>query len=78
LAKAGQNSSYGIAILSFIFVFFAINNASWFGTTWVYPAELMPLHLREKGMGFAVIFYWLFDFMMVEITPIALKHIGYR
>lgn len=78
LARAGESSSYGIAILSFIFVFFAINNASWFGTTWVYPAELMPLHLREKGMGLAVIFYWLFDFMMVEITPIALERIGYR
>lgn len=73
-----QNQAYGIGILSLIFVFFAINNASWFGTTWVYPAELMPLSLREKGMGFAVIFYWLFDFMMVEITPIALQNISYR
>ncbi|MCJ1303517.1 hypothetical protein MMC08_006327 [Hypocenomyce scalaris] len=75
---AGNSNSYGIAVLSFIFVFFALNNGSWFGTTWVYPAELMPLHLRERGMGFAVIWYWLFDFMMVEITPIALKNIGYK
>jgi hypothetical protein len=74
----GGANSYGIAILSFIFLFSAVNDASWFGTSWVYPAELMPLHLREKGMGLAVILYWLFDFMMVEITPIALKNIGYK
>jgi sugar porter (SP) family MFS transporter len=74
----GGADSYGIAILSFIFLFSAVNDASWFGTSWVYPAELMPLHLREKGMGLAVILYWLFDFMMVEITPIALTNIGYK
>jgi hypothetical protein len=75
---SGEHKAHGIATLSFIFIFYAINCSTWFGVTWLYPAELMPLHIREKGMGIAVVFYWLFQFMMVEITPIALKNIGYR
>jgi hypothetical protein len=75
---SGAHKIHGIVTLSFIFVFYAINCSTWFGVTWLYPAELMPLRIREKGMGIAVVFYWLFQFMMVEITPIALQNIGYR
>ncbi|KAK5215405.1 hypothetical protein LTR96_011165 [Exophiala xenobiotica] len=47
-------------------------------TYYVPDTELMPLHIREKGMGIAVFTYWIFQFMIVEITPIVLKNIGYR
>lgn len=76
--KSGDQRAHGIATLSFIYIYYAINVGSWFGITWLYPAELMPLHIREKGMGIAVIFYWLFQFMMVEVTPIALTDISYK
>jgi sugar porter (SP) family MFS transporter len=77
-APAEGSSAFGIATLAMIYLYYAINMMSWYPISWVYPAELMPLHVREKGMGFAVIIYWLFQFMMVEITPIALKNIDYQ
>lgn len=77
-APKGGNSAYGIVTLAFLFLYYAINVSSWFPITWLYPAELMPLKIREKGMGIAVFFYWMFQFMIVEVTPIALTNITYR
>ncbi|OAP55182.1 hypothetical protein AYL99_10882 [Fonsecaea erecta] len=77
-APKGGSSTYGIVTLAFLFLYYAINITSWFPITWLYPAELMPLKIREKGMGIAVFFYWMFQFMIVEVTPIALTNISYR
>ncbi len=77
-APAKGSPAYGIVTLSFVFVYYAVNISTWYPITWLYPAELMPLHIREKGMGIAVFTYWIFQFMIVEVTPIALKNIGYR
>jgi MFS family permease len=73
-----HNKTHGIVTLTFIFIFYVINCSTWFGITWVYPGEIMPLRVRERGMGLAVIFYWLFQYMFVLITPIALTNIGYK
>lgn len=77
-APATGSPEFGIAILALIYLYYAINISSWYPITWLYPAELMPLRVREKGMGIAVFFYWIFQFMIVEITPIALTNIGYK
>ena len=42
------------------------------------PAEVLPLQIREKGLALGNCFYWLFQFMMVEITPIAIENIYYK
>lgn len=42
------------------------------------PAEVLPLQIREQGLAIGNMFYWLFQFMMVEITPIAIKNIYYK
>lgn len=74
----GGSKAYGIATIAFIYIYYAINITSWYPITWLYPAELMPLRIREKGMGIAVFFYWIFQFLIVEITPVALTNIGYK
>lgn len=76
-APPGGSRAYGIAIMTFIFTFYAANNA-WFPVSWVYPGEIMPIHLREKGMAIATVIGWLFDFLIVQVTPIALGNIGYK
>lgn len=77
-APATGNSVFGIATLAFTYLYYAINMSSWYPIGWVYSAELMPLRAREKGMGIAVFFYWILQFMIVEITPIAITNIGYK
>lgn len=42
------------------------------------PAEVLPLQIREQGLAIGNMFYWLFQFMIVEITPIAIKNIYYK
>lgn len=39
---------------------------------------MLPLQIREQGLAIGNMFYWLFQFMMVEITPIAIKNIYYK
>jgi hypothetical protein len=50
----------------------------WMATSWVYPAEILPLSLRAKGTGLAAAADFLGNFVVVEITPPALKNIGYK
>ena len=61
-----------------IFLYYGGNAVTWLGPSWAYPAEILPLQIREKGLALGNICYWLFQFMIVEITPIAITNIGYR
>ena len=56
----------------------AIMRACQFGSDLTATGEILPLRIREKGLALGNILYWLFQFMMVEITPIALTSIGYK
>lgn len=80
LPDSGSSNSkaFGIAIVSMIFLFFAIFSATWLGPSWMYSAEILPLKGRSHGMGLATIFYWMFNFMIVMITPTALANISWK
>lgn len=47
-------------------------------TVWVYPPEILPLKIRAKGASLAAAADFLGNFLVVEITPPALKNIGYK
>ncbi|KAK9448237.1 general substrate transporter [Limtongia smithiae] len=70
--------SYGIAIVSFIFIYFAGFSACWLGPSFMYSAEILPLKGRTHGMGLGIVFYWLFNFLIVMITPTALERISWK
>ena len=73
-----KNHSYGIAAVVMLFIFYGGNSACWLGPSWAYPAEILPLQIREKGLALGNCCYWAFQFMMVEITPIAIDNIYYK
>ena len=50
----------------------------WLLTRSCSPAEVLPLQIREKGLALGNCFYWLFQFVMVEITPIAIEDIYHK
>ncbi|KAK7897171.1 hypothetical protein LTR67_005060 [Exophiala xenobiotica] len=68
----------GIAAVFFVFAFEGCFTWGWMATSWVYPAEILPLSIRAKGMGLAAAADFLGNFIVVEITPPALKNIGYK
>lgn len=77
-APAAGSKSHGIAAVVMVFLYYGGNAATWLGPSWAYPAEVLPLQIREKGLALGNVFYWLFQFMIVEVTPIALTNIGYK
>jgi hypothetical protein len=46
--------------------------------TWLYPAEITPLSIRAAGNGVSTAGNWIFNFVVVLITPIAFATIGHK
>lgn len=64
------------AVLLFVFnTFFAIG---WLGMTWLYPSEIVPLRIRAPSSALSTSANWIFNFMVVMITPIAFANITYK
>ncbi|KAJ6126829.1 hypothetical protein N7523_002441 [Penicillium sp. IBT 18751x] len=72
------NSQAGIAAAVFLFVFNTFFAWGWLGMTWLYPAEIVPLRIRAPANALATSSNWIFNFMVVMITPVAFDTIGYR
>lgn len=70
--------SYGFGIVFFIYLYFAVFSATWLAGSWMYPAEILPLRIRGPGNSIAVFWYWIWNFVIVMITPTALDNIGYK
>ena len=69
-------SGIGAAVMLFLFEgFFTIGFQA---TVWVYPSEILPLRLRARGSAVSTACNWIFDYMIVQITPVAIGSIGYR
>ncbi|KAJ5125479.1 hypothetical protein N7448_004799 [Penicillium atrosanguineum] len=72
------NSQAGIAAAVFLFVFNTFFAWGWLGMTWLYPAEIVPLRIRAPANALATSSNWIFNFMVVMITPVAFDTIGYK
>lgn len=74
-AKA-TNPAPGYAAVVFLFLFNTFFAIGWLGMTWLYPAEITPLSIRAAANGISTSANWLFNFMVVLITPIAFANIS--
>jgi hypothetical protein len=45
---------------------------------WVYPSEVLPLKLRQRGSSVSTACNWICNFLVVYITPPAIQNIGYK
>ncbi|KAJ5679586.1 hypothetical protein N7462_007830 [Penicillium macrosclerotiorum] len=68
----------GIAAAVFLFVFNTFFAWGWLGMTWLYPAEIVPLRIRAPANALATSGNWIFNFLVVMITPVAFDSIGYK
>lgn len=68
----------GIVAATAIFLYEGFFTWGWQGNLWCYTAEILPLDCRSKGMGCAVGFQWVWNFVMIFVTPIGLTNIGWR
>ncbi|GAB1209327.1 hypothetical protein APSETT445_008099 [Aspergillus pseudonomiae] len=67
-----------IACIVFLFVFNTFFAIGWLGMTWLYPAEIVPLKIRAPANALATSSNWIFNFLVVMITPVAFDNIDYQ
>ncbi|KAM0515509.1 hypothetical protein ACHAPE_006035 [Trichoderma viride] len=80
---AGVNSRpnekpFQIAGIVFLFVFNTFFAIGWLGMTWLYPAEITPLRTRAPANALSTSSNWIFNFLVVMITPVAFTNIKWK
>ncbi|KAI1858051.1 uncharacterized protein JN550_012873 [Neoarthrinium moseri] len=73
--SAPDNSACQVAAIVFLFVFNTFFAVGWLGMTWLYPAEIVPLRIRAPANALSTSSNWIFNFLVVMITPVAFNSI---
>ncbi|KAL9119348.1 MAG: hypothetical protein Q9187_004097 [Circinaria calcarea] len=60
-----------------LFTYIASFGATWLPLPWLYPAEVNPIKTRAKANAMSTCSNWLFNFLIVMITPIMIDRIGW-
>ncbi|KAL0932938.1 hexose carrier [Colletotrichum truncatum] len=68
----------GIGAAAMLFVFQGAFTIGFQATVWVYPSEILPLRIRQMGSSVSSAVNWIFNYMIVQVTPIAIANIGWR
>ncbi|KAJ5355775.1 Major facilitator superfamily domain general substrate transporter [Penicillium concentricum] len=58
-----------------LFIYIASFGATWLPLPWLYPAEISPIKTRAKANAFSTCSNWLFNFLIVMVTPMMIKKI---
>lgn len=68
----------GIGAAAMLFIFQGAFTIGFQATVWVYPSEILPLKLRQRGSSVSTACNWICNFIIVYITPPAIRNIGWR
>lgn len=58
-----------------MFIYIASFGATWLPLPWLYPAEISPINTRAKANAISTCTNWLFNFLIVMVTPIMIRNI---
>ncbi|KAL2009276.1 hypothetical protein VTN00DRAFT_7470 [Thermoascus crustaceus] len=58
-----------------LFTYIASFGATWLPLPWLYPAEISPVKTRAKANALSTCTNWLFNFLIVMVTPIMIAGI---
>jgi len=65
----------GIVATVFIWLYFTAFSSGWISVPWLYPAEINSLRFRTKGAALATAMDWLFNYVVVQTTPVGIHHL---
>ena len=74
-AATKQVASGSIAFFFLYYIFFGIGMQ---GIPWLYPTEINSLSMRTKGAALGTATNWIFNFMVVEITPLGIQNLHWK
>ncbi|KAJ9631780.1 hypothetical protein H2203_000180 [Taxawa tesnikishii (nom. ined.)] len=66
------------ASIAFFFLYYVFFGIGWQGVPWLYPTEINSLSMRTKGAALGTATNWIFNFMVVEITPPGIETLQWR
>lgn len=75
LIKGNQANAKGAAVG--LFTFIAFFGATWLPLPWLYPAEISPIKTRAKANALSTCTNWLWNFVIVMVTPVMISNIGW-
>ncbi|CAG8091026.1 unnamed protein product [Penicillium salamii] len=74
----GENHKASIVSAVFIFLFNSFYPVGFLGGNFLYCTEVAPMRLRVAMSAVSTANHWLWNFVVVMITPVALDTIGYK
>ncbi|RAK93772.1 general substrate transporter [Aspergillus costaricaensis CBS 115574] len=66
------------ASLTWFFVFEAAFGFGWVPIPWLYAPEIMPMRHRSHCAALSTASNWIFNYMIVQITPVAIANIRWK
>lgn len=76
--KTAVEHACGIAAAAMLFVYQGAFTIGFQATVWVYPSEILPLRLRQRGSSLSTASNWIINFAVVMFTPPSISNIGWR
>ncbi|GAA5884200.1 hypothetical protein JCM6882_002177 [Rhodosporidiobolus microsporus] len=70
-----DNKAGGVVAATGLYLFLCIFSGTWLPCAFVYSAEIVPLAIRTRAATLGVAFQYIFNFMVVMVTPIAIERI---
>lgn len=74
----GDNHTASVVSAVFIFLFNSFYPVGFLGGNFLYCTEVAPMRLRVAMSAVSTANHWLWNFVVVMITPVALNTIGYQ
>ncbi|TVY68797.1 Sugar transporter STL1 [Lachnellula suecica] len=71
-----DNKSAGIASVFFVFLFNFFVPIGFLGANFLYCAEVAPVRLRVSMAAISTVNHWLWNFVVIMATPVAIMSIG--
>ncbi|KAK8159121.1 sugar transporter STL1 [Phyllosticta citrichinensis] len=76
--KTSIEHAAGIAAATMLFIYQGAFTVGFQATVWVYPSEILPLRLRQRGSSLSTASNWVINFAVVMFTPPSISNIGWR
>ncbi|KAF3009495.1 hypothetical protein E8E13_003424 [Curvularia kusanoi] len=73
-----RNTQWAKGSIAFFFLYYVFFGIGWQGVPWLYPTEINSMAMRTKGAALGTATNWIFNFMVVEITPPGIRSLGWR
>ncbi|KAH6638811.1 general substrate transporter [Boeremia exigua] len=73
-----RNQQWAKGSIAFFFLYYVFFGIGWQGVPWLYPTEINSMAMRTKGAALGTATNWIFNFMVVEITPPGIRTLGWK